>query len=114
MTHMRALRAIAVGAAATALIIAAQKAPAGNVEKGKEVFHEQSCDTCHSTAGPDKSKAGPSLKGLFSKRKLQNGNPATQANVRAKIEAGGNGMPAYKDMLSKQEHTDLMAYLRKL
>jgi len=34
--------------------------------------------------------------------------------VRAKIDEGGNGMPAYKDMLSDTEKDDLVAYLKTL
>jgi mono/diheme cytochrome c family protein len=36
------------------------------------------------------------------------------ANVRAKIDEGGNGMPAYKDILSDQEKADVIAYLKTL
>jgi len=38
----------------------------------------------------------------------------TEANVRARIDEGGNGMPGYKDMLSDQEKDDLIAYLKTL
>ena len=38
----------------------------------------------------------------------------SDATVKAKIEEGGNGMPAYKDMLSDQEKEDLLAYLKTL
>jgi mono/diheme cytochrome c family protein len=36
------------------------------------------------------------------------------AKIRAKIEAGGNGMPAFKDMLTGQEKDDLIAWLKTL
>ncbi len=57
---------------------------------------------------------GPGLKGLFKHDKLVNGKKLTDANVAAKINEGGNGMPAYKDMLSDQEKADLIAYLKTL
>lgn len=57
---------------------------------------------------------GPGLKGLFSKDKMTNGKKPTEDNVRAKIDEGGNGMPAYKDMLSDDEKDDLIAYLKTL
>ena len=38
----------------------------------------------------------------------------TDANVRARIDEGGNGMPAYKDMLADTEKDDLIAYLKTL
>ena len=57
---------------------------------------------------------GPGLKGLFKRDKMTNGKKATDATVRAKIDEGGNGMPAYKDMLSDQEKDDVIAYLKTL
>jgi mono/diheme cytochrome c family protein len=30
------------------------------------------------------------------------------------IESGGGGMPAFREMLTEQEKTDLIAYLRTL
>jgi cytochrome c len=97
--------AIAV-AASTAL--AAKK---GDPDKGKEVF--QQCTPCHNADSTEK-KMGPGLKGLFSKEKLNNGKKPTDENVRAQIDEGGNGMPAYKEMLSEDEKTDLIAYLKTL
>jgi len=57
---------------------------------------------------------GPGLKGLFQAEKMTNGETPTEANVRAKIDEGGNGMPSYKDMLSEEEKNDLIAYLKTL
>lgn len=84
---------------------------AGDAEKGKEVFEQ--CSVCHNTDS-DEKKIGPGLKGLFKKDKLKNGKKASEANVRAVINAGGNGMPAYADMLSEDERNDLIAYLKTL
>jgi cytochrome c2 len=66
---------------------------------------------CHEVA-TDEKKLGPSLKGLFKKDKMTNGKKPTEANVREQIDAGGNGMPAYKDMLSDEEKSDVIAYLK--
>jgi cytochrome c2 len=87
------------------------KAGAGDVDKGKEVFEQ--CAACHNTDS-DEKKMGPALKGLFKKAKMANGKPVTEANVKAVVNAGGNGMPAYADMLSDEEKTDLLAYLKTL
>lgn len=57
---------------------------------------------------------GPSLKNLFKNAKLSNGKKPTEANVRAKIDEGGSGMPAYKDMLSDEDKNDLIGYLKTL
>ena len=43
-----------------------------------------------------------------------NGKKPSDATVKDKIDQGGNGMPAYKDMLSDQEKDDLIAYLKTL
>lgn len=79
--------------------------------KGKEVFEQ--CAVCHNTATDDK-KIGPSLKGLFKHATLKNGKPVNEANVRAFINSGGNGMPSYQDLLSDQEKTNVIAYLKTL
>jgi cytochrome c2 len=84
---------------------------AGDAAKGKEVFEQ--CGVCHN-ATSDEKKMGPGMKGLFKKGKMANGKAPTEANVRAKIDEGGNGMPAYKDMLSDKEKDDLIAYLKTL
>ena len=73
----------------------------------------EQCSVCHS-ATTDEKKMGPSLKGLFKRAKLKNGKPVNETNVRAMINHGGNGMPAYQDMLSDQEKNDVIAYLKTL
>jgi mono/diheme cytochrome c family protein len=45
---------------------------------------------------------------------MTNGKKPTEANVREKIDEGGNGMPAYKDMLSDEEKNDLVAFLKTI
>ncbi|MBZ5618218.1 MAG: c-type cytochrome [Acidobacteriia bacterium] len=91
--------------------VAAWPAAKGDAEKGKEVF--QQCGVCHNADSEDK-KMGPGLKGLFKKDKLSNGKKPTEPNIRTKIDEGGNGMPAYKDMLGDSEKDDLIAYLKTL
>jgi len=86
-------------------------AAAGNAAKGKAVFEQ--CSVCHNADSTEK-KMGPGLKGLFKKDKMSNDKKPTEANVRAKIDEGGNGMPSYKDQLSDTEKDDLIAYLKTL
>jgi mono/diheme cytochrome c family protein len=45
---------------------------------------------------------------------MNNGKKPTEANVRERIDEGGQGMPAYKEMLSEEEKDDLIAYLKTL
>ena len=92
------------------LIMAAQDGK-GDAAKGKQVFEQ--CSICHNVDSPEK-KMGPSLQGLFKKKTLQSGKPVNDANVTAQINNGGNGMPAYGDMLSAGDKADLLAYLHTL
>jgi len=109
MRKMQTVAILAVLAAGARMVTRA--ADKGDPAKGKEVFEQ--CSVCHN-ADSDEKKMGPGLKGLFKKDKLTNGKKPTEANIRAKIDEGGNGMPAYKDMLSDQEKDDLIAYLKTL
>jgi cytochrome c len=84
----------------------------GDVAKGKAVF-DQNCAVCHNSDSTD-VKMGPGLKGLFKRAKLTSGTALTEASVRAKIDAGENGMPSYKDILSDSEKNDVIAYLKTL
>ena len=83
----------------------------GDATKGKEVFEQ--CSVCHNSDSAEK-KMGPGLKGEFKKDKMANGKAPTEPNVRALINAGGNGMPPYSDMLTDAEKNDLIAYLKTL
>jgi cytochrome c len=94
----------------------AQEAPdtkeaKGNPEQGKETFEQ--CSICHNVDN-DEAKMGPSLRGLFKKEKLSTGKPASEENIRAVINEGGNGMPGYEELLEADEIENLMAYLRTL
>ncbi len=108
MSHSKVFAFGLVFAMASSAALAQKK---GDADKGKEVF--QQCTPCHNADSTEK-KMGPGLKGLFAKDKLNNGKKVTDANVRAQIDEGGNGMPAYKEMLSEDEKTDLIAYLKTL
>jgi cytochrome c len=92
------------------LLTAAQKKE-GDAVKGKDVFEQ--CGVCHNT-DTDEKKIGPSLKGVFKRDKLKNGKKVTEETVKAVINAGGNGMPAYADLLSEDEKANVIAYLKTL
>ncbi len=94
------------------LALFAVPAAAQDAAKGKEVFEQ--CGVCHS-ADTDEKKMGPALKGLFQRKKLADGKTdVTETTVRKKIDEGGNGMPAYAEMLESKEKANLMAYLKTL
>jgi cytochrome c len=103
------------GATIGAMLLAAGLAVAadekGDATKGKEVFEQ--CGACHDIETGEK-KMGPSLKGLYKKAKLANGKPVNDANVTAVINAGGNWMPAYEDLLTAEEKDHVLAYLKTI
>ena len=106
-------KSVIVGVSVLALLAAPLAWPAeGDAAKGKEIFDSQ-CSLCHF---PDKEekKMGPGLKGLFKKEKLHNGAKPTDESVTKIIKKGGNGMPPYEAMLSAEEISHLLAYLKTL
>jgi cytochrome c len=88
-----------------------KKAGEGDAAKGKETFEQ--CAVCHNIEG-DEKKMGPSLAGLYKRGKLKNGQKVTDAAVLKIINEGGNGMPAYADMLSAEEKANVIAYVKTL
>jgi cytochrome c len=83
----------------------------GDTEQGKKVFEQ--CAVCHN-ADTDEKKVGPSLKGLFQRKKLKNGKSLSDENVVAVINSGGGGMPSFADTLSQEEKDNLLAYLHSI
>ena len=105
------LLAIMLVSALTA-VPALPKAKRGDAAQGKIVFDR--CAGCHSSDTAER-KAGPSLKGLFKRGKLQStGKPATVTNVLNVIREGGLAMPSYKSSLNDTQQADLLAYLKTL
>lgn len=83
----------------------------GDPVKGKEVFEQ--CGVCHS-ATTDQKKMGPSLKGVYKKPKLANGQAPSDASILAMVNKGKGSMPAFADVLSDEEKVHLLAYLKTL
>jgi cytochrome c len=98
-------------AGAIALAGSSLYAQKGDAAKGKEVFDQ--CSVCHNSDSTE-VKMGPGLKGLFKRAKLNSGKPVSDANVLNQINEGGNGMPAYKDILSDDEKANVLAFLKSL
>jgi len=88
------------------------KTPKGNALRGRQLFEDQ-CAICHFTASPAK-KIGPSLKAIYRTGKFANGKKVDDASMRAWIENGGVDMPAFKESLTAQQISDLIAFLRTL
>lgn len=88
------------------------KGGGGDAAKGKMVF-EETCSACHK-ADSEERLMGPGLKGLTKRPKLVNGEAMSDAAVTKFVNEGGNGMPAFGDVLSAPEKADILAYLKSL
>src|SRR5260370_40681212 len=93
------------------LMASPERRSSSAASRGKEVFEQ--CRGCHSAETGEK-KVGPSLKGIFKRSRLRNGETATEKTVREKSYLGGDGMPAYSGVLAENEKNDLIAYLKWL
>lgn len=98
-------------AAFSLAVVPAMAQKKGDAAKGKEVYEQ--CGVCHS-ADTDEKKLGPSLKGLFKKEKMTNGQKPTEANVMTIVNKGKGSMPAFADVLSDEEKMDLLAFLKTI
>lgn len=71
-------------------------------QRGAELFNASGCRHCHSI-GHVGGKKGPDLSNI--------GRTAKKAAIRKQILKGGNGMPAFEQILQPPEIKDLVAYL---
>ena len=99
-----------IGAAALALVLPFATF-ADDVSDGATAFGSK-CAVCHN-ADSAESKIGPGLAGIKD-GKLPSGKEATDENILAIINQGGNGMPAYESILTAEEANALVAYLKTL
>ena len=83
----------------------------GDAAKGKDGFQTR-CLMCHFEDSADK-KIGPGLAGIKD-GKLPSGKDATRANILENMNKGGNGMPAFEQMLSEEEKVNIAAYVLSL
>ena len=112
MDSLMTKKTIAATACGLALLLGGTRLfAAGDAAKGKEVFEQ--CSVCHNSDSEER-KMGPGLKNLFKRKTLVNGKPVNEANVKALINAGGNGMPSFMDLLSDQERDNVIAFLKTL
>lgn len=80
--------------------------------QGRQVF-VQYCASCHH-ADSTKDLHGPGLEGLFRRKYLPSGLPATDQHVVGTIQYGRNMMPPFGNTLNNQQIQDLLAYLHTL
>lgn len=94
-------------------------ASTGDAAKGETIF-QQNCEFCHD-AKSNETRVGPGMKGVL--QKLPESHTTSEgtehkehtvAMIRKQIEEGGGGMMAMKDILSKEEIDNIIAYLQTL
>jgi cytochrome c len=80
---------------------------------GKALFMAK-CGVCHATDSVER-RIGPSLKGLRD-GKLPDaiGRPATHDKILKQIDEGGNGMPVFRDLLTREQKEAIVAYAMTL
>ena len=76
-------------------------------------LYQHDCANCH-YANQTGDLHGPSLFGMYRKKYLPSGAPATDARVTPVIQQGRNMMPGFGNQLSDEQLQDLLAYLHTL
>lgn len=80
-------------------------------QQGKKLF-EAKCAVCHS-ADSNEARVGPGLKGA-KEGTLSNGKNVTPQVILKQLNSGGGGMPVFKELLTEDEKTQLIAYVLSL
>jgi mono/diheme cytochrome c family protein len=85
-----------------------------SAETRGSVVYEKNCSQCHDAENLPLLKQPPKLKGLFQKKTLPSGAPATDEQVRKTILEGRATMPPFEHILEQKQINDLLKYLRTL
>jgi len=101
------LIAIASTLTATGLLAQPSGAKQENVAEGAKIF-KRSCSVCHSLR-PNQTKNGRSLSAALRRHP----SAKSQERVRRIIAEGTGNMPAFKDRLSPDEISALIAFLKQ-
>ena len=81
-------------------------------QRGRDIFQEN-CAICHN-AYKNEPLQGPPMIGVFRKKELPSGIPATDQHVRDTILMGRRNMPPFNALLDDQQLNELLAYLHTL
>jgi mono/diheme cytochrome c family protein len=81
-------------------------------QHGRQVF-QANCAICHN-AYKREPLQGPPLVGVFHKKELPSGMPATDQHVRDTVMMGRRNMPAFNSLLDDRQLQDLLSYLHTL
>lgn len=78
---------------------------------GKALF-EKKCAICHASESSER-RIGPTLKGV-KEGQLPSHQNATHDTVLYKIDNGGGGMPVFRELLTKEQKEEIVAYVLTL
>jgi cytochrome c len=95
----------------TSLLCLSALAFAQDPVEGKKLF-ERKCEVCHSTDTPE-TRIGPSLKGAKSGM-LSSGRYANHTTILKRIDEGGDGMPVFRELLTKDQKENIISYVLTL
>ena len=116
---MRLLKLAAMVASGLALAACALMVPAGchvqsaltpQQEEGKRLY-DAGCAHCHEENDLHLKKVPPDLHGLFKRKTLPDGAPATDAEVERILLAGKGTMPSFAYQMTQEQMSALLAYL---
>ena len=85
-----------------------------SAETRGSVVYERNCAPCHEADNLQLLKPPPKLRGLFEKKNLPSGAPATDEQVRKTILTGRGIMPPFDRSLDGKQINDLLRYLHTL
>jgi mono/diheme cytochrome c family protein len=107
---------LAAGLVATLLVAACdnkQPQMTAAALEGQSIY-DNNCAECHEQSHPDLLKQPPNLHGLFLRKSLPSGAPATNAQVRTTILDGKGIMPSFDQRLRDEDINHLLDYLHWL
>lgn len=93
------------------LLAASAVAYAADPSSGKALF-EKKCEICHASDSSER-RIGPALKGVKGGT-LPSHKDSTHDAILKQIENGGGGMPVFRELLTKEQKEDLIAYVLTL
>jgi mono/diheme cytochrome c family protein len=80
--------------------------------EGKHLY-EIRCAHCHEENDLALKKIPPDLRGIFDRKTLPSGAPATDEAVRQNILTGKGVMPSFSGRFTEEQMAALLAYLHK-
>ncbi len=78
--------------------------------QGKQVF-DVGCAHCHVSNDQHLNPPPPDLRGLFTRKTMPDGAPATDAELQRLLIAGKGSMPSFAYQMTPQQMSAVIAYL---